>query len=263
MRAFAVALLLALVAAAPASAERPRYLALGDSVPVWNGSHSYPNLIQRHLRHKLPRLALRNLAVSGATTDSMLHGTQYPQARRYLRAHRGHVALITIDIGGNDIVGCAGMGGPDNPCATRARATIKRNITTMLRGLRRSAPHVPIVGMTYYDPYLGYWLAGGSYRDLALSTVPGLVELNKLLTKTYGGPARTADVEGAFASTDLDTMVDSRWGRVPLAVFRACSWLDIVCTPGQPEGFGDDPNVKGAAVIARAFERKIDAIIRR
>jgi lysophospholipase L1-like esterase len=263
MRAFLAALLIAIAAAGPASAESPRYLALGDSVPVWNGKQSYPNLIQRHLRHKLPHLALRNLAVSGATTESMLRGTQYPQARRYLRAHRGHVALITIDIGGNDIVGCAGMGGPDDPCATKARATIKRNIRTMLRGLHRSAPRVPVVGMTYYDPYLGYWLAGGSYRDLALSTVPGLVELNKLLTKVYGGSAKTADVEGAFRSTDLDTMVASRWGTVPVAVARACSWLDIVCAPGQPEGFGDDPNEKGAKVIARAFERKIDAIIRR
>ena len=263
MRAFLLALLVAVVAAAPASAERPRYLALGDSVPVWNGKRSYPNLIQRHLRPKLPRLALTNLAVSGATTASMLRGGQYASARRYLRAHRGHVALITIDLGGNDIVGCAGMGGPDNPCATRARATIRRNLTTMLRGLRRFAPGVPVIGMTYYDPYLGYWLAGGGYRDLALSTVPGLVVLNKLLTKLYGGPARTADVEGAFRSTDLDTMVASRWGTVPVAVARACSWLDITCVPGQPEGFGDDPNERGAAVIAHAFERKIDAIIRR
>jgi lysophospholipase L1-like esterase len=263
MRTFLVALLLSAIVAAPASADRPRYLALGDSVPVWNGKRSYPNLIQRHLRHRLPRLALRNLAASGATTDSMLKGSQYLEARRYLRAHRGHVALITIDIGGNDIVGCAGMGGPDSPCSKRALAQINRNLTTMLRGLRRSAPRVPVIGMTYYDPYLGYWLAGGDYRDLALSTVPGLVELNKLLTKVYGGRAKTADVEGAFRSTDLNTMVASRWGTVPVAVARACSWLDITCVPGQPEGFGDDPNAKGAKVIARAFERKIDRVIRR
>jgi hypothetical protein len=66
-----------------------------------------------------------------------------------------------------------------------------------------------------------------------------------------------ADVATAFASTDMTHLVSSRWGRVPVAVARACTLLDITCQRGQPEGFGDDPDGAGARVIARTFETTI------
>jgi lysophospholipase L1-like esterase len=248
----------ALTAATPAAAAPPRYLALGDSAAMWNGNHSYPNLIRAHYR-----LRLTNLSESGATTISMKQGGQYRRALGFLRRHRGHVALITVDIGGNDInrcVGPGGPGGPDSPCAVQTRATIRRNIRTMLRGFAHVAPRVPVVGMTYYDPYLGHWLAGGSYRDVALATLPGLRAVNATLTKVYGGKALTADLEGAFHVYDLDTMVDSEWGHIPIAVERACTLLNITCHAGAPMGYGEDPNERGARVIARAFEQKIDQL---
>jgi hypothetical protein len=55
-------------------------------------------------------------------------------------------------------------------------------------------------------------------------------------------------------------MVASPWGEVPIAVQRACAWLDIFCQAGAPEGFGDDPNDAGAVAIATAFERRIDRL---
>ena len=114
--------------------------------------------------------------------------------------------------------------------------------------------------MTYYNPFLGNWLAGGAARASALGTTPGLLALNRELTSLYGGPKKTADVQGAFKATDFKTIVASRWGRIPIAVNRACSWLDIFCRNGAIEGFGDDPNVTGAAKIASAFERTIGAL---
>lgn len=233
------------------------YLALGDSVPVSNGPLSYPDLILAHYQRKVPGLRLNDIAVSGATTTSMLEGGQYAEAREFLNAHKRHVALITIDIGGNDIVGCVGPTGINAPCAAQARATIKRNLKMMLAGLRASAPGVPVIGMTYYDPFLGYWLAEGALRSLALSTVPSLVTLNRELTSLYGGAKETADVQGIFRSTDFKSIVASPWGAVPIAVKRACSWLDIQCDENAPEGFGDDPNNAGAAAIASVFERTI------
>jgi hypothetical protein len=233
------------------------YLAVGDSVPVWNGPLSYPHLILAHYRRTLSGLRLDDIAVSGATTTSMLEGGQYQEARSLLKAHTGHVKLITIDIGGNDVVGCVGPTGINESCSTRARATIKQNLTTMLAGLRALAPHVRVVGMSYYDPFLGNWLAGGAFRSLALSTVPPLLALNRELTSLYGGAKNTADVQDVFRSTDFKTVVASPWGAVPIAVKRACSWLDIQCHEGAPAGFGDDPNNAGAAVIASAFERTI------
>lgn len=232
------------------------YLALGDSVPVWEGGSSYPYLIADHYRHQVPSLQVENLAVSGASTTSMREGGQYQQALQFLRQHRGHVVLVTVDIGGNDVVGCFSQSGPNRSCLERGRRTIRRNLSLMLRHLRAAAPGVPVVGMSYYDPFLGEWLAGGGLRQRALQTVPDLVTLDHELGSLYG-PKHTADVQDAFGSTDTTTVVGSRWGQLPVAVDRACLWLDITCHAGAPEGFGDDPNVAGEAVIAHAFAKRI------
>jgi lysophospholipase L1-like esterase len=245
----------------PSGSRTSYYLALGDSVPVWNGNSSYPYLILAHYQRKLPGLRLDDMAVSGATTGTMRLGGQYLAARSFLRAHRGHIALITIDIGGNDIAGCVGPGGIDPACSAQARSTIKRNLTAMLAGLHAAARGVRVIGMTYYNPFLGDWLAGGPLRSLAISTLPGLVSLNRELTALYSGAKKTADVQGMFRSTDLKTVVASQWGDVPIAVKRACSWLDIQCHVGAPQGFGDDPNNAGAAAIASAFERTIGPLL--
>ncbi len=247
-------------ASRPAPATRSYYLALGDSVPVWNGTQSYPYRILAHYQRRLRGLRLDDIAISGATTGSMRTGGQYHAALQFLRRHRGDVALITIDIGGNDVVGCVGPTGIDQSCATEARATVKRNLGTMLAGLRTAAPHVPLVGMTYYNPFLGNWLASEPARSLTLRTTPGLLALNHELTRLYGGPNNTADVQGAFGATNFKAMVASRWGTIPIAVKRACSWLDIVCKTVALEGFGDDPNLTGAAKIATAFERTIGVL---
>jgi hypothetical protein len=66
--------------------------------------------------------------------------------------------------------------------------------------------------------------------------------------------APSADVAAAFASYDFDTLVTTeKWGVIPINVANACTWLDIICRVGQPEGFGDDANAAGYRVIADAF----------
>jgi lysophospholipase L1-like esterase len=235
------------------------YLALGDSVAVATGRSSYPYLILARYQRKQPGLRLDDIAVAGATTSSMLSG-QYAAARRFLKAHRRRVALITIDIGGNDVAGCFGPGGVNQACFSQAQATIKRNLGRILAGVHQTAPRARIIGMTYYNPFLGYWLAGGAFRSFALSTVSPGVALNRELTALYGGAKRTADVQGAFRATDLSTIVSSTWGEVPIGVARACSSLAIQCHAGAPEGFALDPNAAGEAHIASAFERTIGVL---
>ncbi len=258
---------LAVVGSGPARASDGRpptsyYLALGDAVGVSPGVRSYPYLLRAQYEDKLRGLRLKDIAVSGETTTSMLQGGQYVRAGRFLRAHKGHIALITIDIGGNDIVGCVTPNGvsPNSPCAEGARAMIRRNLGKVLAGLHAAAPGVPVIGMSYYDPFLGDWLAGGAYRSLALSTLPGLLTLNRELTSLYGGTNNTADVQHAFRSTDFKTAVASSWGRIPIAVQRACAWLNTRCHQGAPERFGDVPNDAGAAAISSAFEHKVDRL---
>ena len=58
-------------ASRPAPATRSYYLALGDSVPVWNGTQSYPYRILAHHQRTLRGLRLDDIAISGATTESM------------------------------------------------------------------------------------------------------------------------------------------------------------------------------------------------
>lgn len=244
-------------ATGPAGAgARNFYLSLGDSVPVWDGSHSFPRLLLSHYAGDVPKLTLVNMAVSEATTTSMLDTGQYTQALQFLDKHEGRVALITIDIGGNDIVHCASPTGIDLTCVAAGLASVTTNLTTMLAGLHKAAPGVPIIGMEVYDPYLGDWLAGGAARALALATIPVATALNGELSSLYG-PSSTADVQDVFRTADDTTLVRSRWGQVPVDVDRACSWLWIVCRPGHEEGFADDPTSAGQVHIAAAFERTI------
>jgi lysophospholipase L1-like esterase len=252
-----------------AHGHRSIYLALGDSAPIWDGPNSYPDLIAAHFAKGGQKLKLVNMACSGETTSSMLSGStcapggsQLNTATAFLRSHQGSVALITIDIGGNDLVYCGGLTGISRSCVKKAEKTVRANLLTIIDALRSAAGSAtPIVSMTYYDPFLGDWLAGGSVRSLALRTVPILRQFNGLLVRTYTKTGdQVADVQGAFGSTDLRTFVTSPWGSVPVAVDNACSLLDITCQAGMAEGFGDDPNDAGAVVIAKAFEATIGSL---
>jgi photosystem II stability/assembly factor-like uncharacterized protein/lysophospholipase L1-like esterase len=228
----------------------PYYLALGDSVPVWDGPDSYPDLLLQKYEPSYPGLQLVNLAVSGETTSSMLQDGQYAEAVQFLHSQRRKVAFVTIDIGGNDVVGCALSTDPQ--CFPQAEATMEANLKTILAGLHRADPRVRMFGMSYFDPVLGLWLSGGSLRQQALATIPEVVTLNNELDSLYG-PSNTADVQGGFSVTD-PKLINSQWGKAPVGVVDACSWLDIQC----PGFGGDDPNDEGAIRIAAAFEQVIE-----
>jgi hypothetical protein len=241
------------------------YLSVGDSVGMWDGTRSFPYLLATKYSHSsVPGLRLVNMSCSGETTESMVTGStcapggsQYDNAVSFLSAHRGHIALITISIGGNDVVPCISETDA-NTCFVNALSSMKSNISGLVAGLRSAGPHVQIVGMNVYDPLLGDWLAPGGGRSLAIAAVAGVSLLSKTMGQAYAAEsALTADVQGAFHSTDLTHFVRSPWGRVPVAVASACTLLDIVCHTGSLIGFGDDPTNAGAVVIARAFEKAI------
>lgn len=248
---------------AHAATRGPIYLSLGDSVPMWDGNQSFPNLLTGYFQKDVPHLKLVNMACSGETTDSMMAGStcapggsQLKNAVDFLRAHQGQIALVTMDIGGNDVVGCVYASYPST-CLTQRLVTMKAHLSFILDALRLAVGfNVPIVGMNVFDPLLGDWLGPGASRTLALQAgLNGVPVLNQAMDMDYGvAAAPVADVQSAFDSTDMTHFVGSRWGRVPVAVARACTLLDITCHKGQEEGFGDDPDVAGAQVIAKAFE---------
>ena len=246
------------------------YLALGDSLaagyqpdPAIGRDKGYVADVYRSLTtaDRYGRMELQNLACDGATTATLLSGggcaypgatSQLAAAERFLAEHPGRVKVITIDIGGNDINRCAAGGVIDQACAVAAVGTIATNLTEIVRRLDRAAPGIPIVGMTYYDPYLAAWLTGPAGQAVAQQSVQLTVLLNQRLTEVYASAGvRVADVGAAFATTDLTTPATLPGvGTVPLAVFNICVWT-WMCMP--PPGPDIHPTTAGYQVIADTF----------
>ena len=257
----AVAAVVATLIAAPASCADDGvayYLSLGDSLAQGyqaiggsrgNGYHQgYADQLLKLTREPSDHLRLVKLGCGGETTTTMLFGgspwcgfsagPQLAEATAFLHAHRGEVAFVTIDIGGNDVIHPDGGG----------VVAIQENLPVILAELREAAgPRVPIVGMTYYSPTLpGIWFETHDVHAVQ-ARVAALVAFNDMLERIYrAAGAVVADVEGAFSSADT-TLVDG----VPLDVVRLCEWTWLCAAP--PHGPDIHPNTTGYGVIAEAF----------
>ncbi len=257
----------------PGSAAAPSYyLALGDSLaagyqPQDAGSvqtcgfqYGYACDLYHGLRSDHPNLEAVNLSCPGETTSSMLSGVGSPcyaggapqlaRAVRFLAQHRGQVALITIDIGANNVDGCVqSSGSVSQSCVQQGLAEVARQLPTILTALRGAAGMgVPIVGMNYYDPFLAaYLLPGGT--TLAAESLAVTGAFNQLLEGVYGGAGDpVADVQSAF-QTFSTTPVPYAGTTVPLDVAEICA-LTWMCDYSP---LNIHPNATGYQLIAGAF----------
>ena len=246
------------------------YVSLGDSLstgvqPIgpedlqFRTDEGYSDQLVALARERLPGLRVVKLGYPGESTSTMLDGSlfAYPQGNQlaeavsFLRSHRGEVAFVTLDIGFNDF--------PTRDLAGIAPGleAVARNLPGILETLREAAgPDTPIVGMTIYDPFLADWVNGPDGQDLArMSVYQGVLPINAGLTAMYAAAGLdVADVEGAFATSDFETMVMLEgFGPVPLNVARIHEWT----WAGSPPPLGPDPhaNARGYRVIAEAFAR--------
>jgi len=202
-------------AAGAAPAPQPLYyLALGDSMAAGTGAstttHRYVNVLYQHELSRFPTLQLVNLACGGATTTSMINGpgcsyasgSQLGDAEAFLRAHPKQVALVTMDIGANNVTPCV-RPALDPVCAAGAVSTVGRDLARILRAVRAAAPGVEIVVLNYYDPFLAAWFLGPAGQALAAQSVLLLGVLNATIAADAGAVGgRVADVATAFATTD-------------------------------------------------------------
>ena len=281
LRLSILAVLCALVAA-PAAALTPAaraddgattyYVSLGDSLaasfqPNGDFTHGYAEQLYASLAADQPKLRLEKLGCGGESTISMRYGSQDPtvvlscgtpryyktvlypkgtqlaEAVSFLQAHKGKVALVTIDIGANDLSRLDTQGNvitclfETAGCATQT-ATMVENLTAILADLRAAAgPDVPIVGMSYYDVFAPLCVSDPSLRFVC-SRVDAI---NATLDDTYaaaGDPV--ADVAGAFEN---DNLVN--------AAAHVCAWTWF-CSIGDVHA-----NTAGYGVIAEAFEQAI------
>jgi lysophospholipase L1-like esterase len=241
------------------------YLALGDSLAAGAGSpdgKGYVADIYAKEQNRISGLVLENLACSGATTTSMIKGpgcayatgTQLGDAEAFLEAHRGEVAFITIDIGANDVVPCIDGSAVNPACVSAAMNTVGTNLPHILSGLTSAGGSVPIVGMSYYDPFLADWLTGASGESLAEQTESVAAQLDTALAGYYGS-ALTAGVENAFKTSDFHPGGHYDGKAVPVNVGRICAWT-LMCTEENIHA-----NDIGHAHIAVAFEKILGPLL--
>jgi lysophospholipase L1-like esterase len=254
------------------------YLALGDSlaqgvqpnaagVSVKTGD-GYPDQLYATLHRTRPGLQLVKLGCPGETTTTMIDGglchyrdgSQLAAAADFLRAHRGRVLLVTLDIGANDPEQCGGRPGlsqlarcavKDIPSAVTHLATIMNRLNAAAGKEAGEVGGVRIVGMTYYLPALAEWHSGLPGRLMARVAEKLAATYNRLLTQVYvKSGARVANVFGAFETADFGTPANSN---VPRNVGRLCQWTWACAAP--PQGPNQHANQAGYQVIARTFQQ--------
>jgi lysophospholipase L1-like esterase len=267
--------------AAPATAAHARhrhppvsyYLSLGDSLsqgvqPNTSGNsietrYGYANQLYTALHKRVPGLRLVELGCPGETTSSMIHGglcsyrdgSQLAAAVAFLHTHRGHVSLVTVDIGANDPNSCLSRAGLTEmmPCAGKAVLATTANLTRIMTTVHGAAGHARIIGMNYYLPELAEWRNGFLGETLARVAELAAAGYNNVLTRVYRDfGIRVADVFGAFHTNDFsDDVTVPGYGRLPRKVAAICQWTWQCAAP--PRGPNQHANQAGYAVIARAF----------
>ncbi len=269
-----VATLSAALAAPGASGQHARvyYVSLGTSLaagiqPDLNGvnqrtEEGYTDQLHAILLAEIPKLRHKKLGCPGETSLTIIvggicrypHGSQLDEAVSFLRAHHQFVALVTIDLGANDLLPCAAETPIDPVCVANAFADLAVNLPGILAAIREAAgPEVPIVAMNYYNPFVAAWLQGSSGQALALASADLLAAFNGLLAGIYGASLiPVADVAGAFHSGDFATLVPvPGLGAIPINVALICQWT-WMCVP-PPQGPNIHPNAIGYGVIAETF----------
>jgi lysophospholipase L1-like esterase len=192
----------------------------------------------------------------GPDTDDYPKMTQANAVDKFIARHVGHIGLITVSIGGNDILPCSSAAILLS-CVSSALPAIKNNVTTLLAGLRRAAgPNVPIIGLTYPDVFLGLYSSKvpGSKNLAILSVGAFRTLLNPTLATMYTSiGAHFIDVTQATgAYTPLSEMTrDGKYGTIPLAVADVCS-LTYECQLQDVH-----PTTKGYALIAHLIEKAL------
>ena len=245
------------------------YLALGDSLSTGGGAtpgNGYVNDVYNAEKLIIPGLQLMNLGCAGDSTTRMIHGglchnyttgNQLGDAEAFLASHVGAVKFVTIDIGGDDVDGCAPNGVINTTCVQNGLQAVAMNMQTILGGLRAAGGDVPIVGMTYYDPWLSYYLTGPSGQQTATASLALLHQLNSELRSAYKQhQARIAAVQKSFESWDMALTGSFNGQTLPQDVANICNWTHM-CDPTNPTVHTNDT---GHALIATDYEARLKLV---
>ena len=211
----------------------PEYLALGDSLGVGIGASDpattgYVPLFRDFLESKKgldkkgTELFLNNLSIGGATSSSLI-SQQLSAAVAELEDRNGDknkkndVEVVTVDIGGNDVLALLGIcaGDVTDPACAAAIsstfATFSANFDRILDELRTAAgPDTTMIVMTYYNSFVATGCplnALAPLGDIVLEGEPllglpvGLNDLIRFVAAAHG--AEVADTFGRLSPDDI------------------------------------------------------------
>ena len=186
------------------AAGTPAYIAIGDSLAFGVGAPEprtggYVSLVHSALqtsdRYRDRGLELLNFAVPGATAaDLLLPGGQLDSALEAIRERNqdtpaatgggGRVEIITVNIGGNDLLSLATPSSPcfddisSGDCLDRFGAvlsSVQESLRDVLRRLRQGAPDAGIYLLDLYNPYSGTGDSREVVSDLAVQNLNGII----------------------------------------------------------------------------------------
>jgi lysophospholipase L1-like esterase len=124
-------------------------------------------------------------ALDGQGTCRYAAGSEVATAVRFIGDHRGQVALVTVDLGFNDVWPCLVHRSIDAACVGRALHRISVAVPAILAALRAAGgPNLLIVGLEHADPYVAAARFGA--EDFARASVSVFERMNELLASDYG-----------------------------------------------------------------------------
>jgi lysophospholipase L1-like esterase len=264
----ALGAIIAVPAQSQAATPTHYYVALGDSLAqgfmpgLGDTDQGYVDDLYGTLHAKDPALQLVKLGCSGETTGTMINGgkcsyaagSQLVAAEQFLAAHKADVKYLTIDIGANDVDGCTPGGSIDAACLAQGIATITQNLNTILSRVKAADGGLPqSVGMSYYDPFLQFWLTGPQGQAVATASVGLLAGINTAEALEYTLYGFTiADVFTAFQTLNF-LPIDHvpGFGSEPVNVATICR-LTFECDQQNIHA-----NAAGYQVIAKTFAARL------
>jgi lysophospholipase L1-like esterase len=132
-------------------------------------------------------------------------------------------------------------------------AGVAQGFPALLKDLKAAAgPRVSIVGLTYYDPFLAFYLDGTTGPARANQSLDYITQLNELLVTDYTAAAIPyANEPAEFDSHDKAPVALDNVGTIPANVQAICTdtWMCV----GSPFGPDDHPNNVGYMLIARSI----------
>ena len=243
---------------ASADATSGHYLALGDSLAFGDGASSpehngYVPRVARAFNSLGPGFDPSvNLAVKGETSTSFIDGGQLVAAVASVSDPSTDIELVTLDIGGNDLLALLKAG----PCTTDPQGTACALLVagtlqqfgnnfgiivgTVAFGLANDPGSEKFLVMTYYNPWDG---TGSQYEaivDMALFGMDGIVDCAAIGANPYNA-----------GMNDIITCVGQQFGAEVVDVYSAFDGQADALTHIGENNF--HPNNHGYQVIAEEF----------